>query len=424
MRRLCTLSTALATTIALAAAVVSPTFAGALPLTPPSPAAIRYQPNQGGHASAQRREHVAASGIYRIKVSVTARRGSDRLVRLRIGRLTRRVWAAGAARSATIVVVESLAHRWLLVRATTRREAPLLAVAVSRVSPLTPVTAPAPAKPTTRATGPTGPTGVLAPVTPAAPVAPAPAPVPPAPLPPRDLSLGPWGPTSGSWRLAFDDEFNGTSLDSSLWNTGVMGSGLTGPMNSDELECYSPAQDVVSGGELDLNAAAVPQTGCPMYGGPQTVNEPYVSGLINTQGKFSYTYGFLEARVWLPGSPWAGVDWPAVWEVGSPAPQNGEIDDVEGLLGRACFHFHDGAGNPYGDCLGGFNGAWHTYGVDWEPGLVTWYYDGNAVGTASTNITSAPMYLIADLALDNGTQGGPIQAPASLRIDYIRVWQH
>jgi hypothetical protein len=33
------------------------------------------------------------------------------------------------------------------------------------------------------------------------------------------------------------------------------------------------------------------------------------------------------------------------------------------------------------------------------------------------------MYLIADLAIDN-TYGGPTQAPATLRIDYIRIWQH
>jgi beta-glucanase (GH16 family) len=64
--------------------------------------------------------------------------------------------------------------------------------------------------------------------------------------------------------------------------------------------------------------------------------------------------------------------------------------------------------------------------VDWEPGSVNWYYDGNLAGTvtsAQADITGEPMYLIANLALDNSL-GGPISAPASLRIDYIRVWQH
>ena len=61
--------------------------------------------------------------------------------------------------------------------------------------------------------------------------------------------------------------------------------------------------------------------------------------------------------------------------------------------------------------------------MDWEPGSITWYDDGGYVGTATTNVTGAPMYLIADLALDN-QWGGPVSAPASMRIDYIRVWQH
>jgi hypothetical protein len=32
------------------------------------------------------------------------------------------------------------------------------------------------------------------------------------------------------------------------------------------------------------------------------------------------------------------------------------------------------------------------------------------------------MYLIADLALD-GSYGGPVSAAATMKIDYIRVWQ-
>ena len=402
-------------------AALIPTVAGALPLAPPSPAAVRYQPNRAGQpVSTQHREHLTASGVYRVRVEVTARRRSSRLVQLRIGQVRRRVWAAGVRRRATVVVVEALSHPWLLVRATSTREAPLLSVDLSRVNPATPVTTSAPAKPSTHSSGPTGPTGDSG-----ASGSPAPAPpaaTPPAPAPPPDPSLGPWG-DPGSWHLIFDDEFNGSSLDSSVWNTGWLGSGLTGPMNTEELECYSPSQDVVSGGELDLNLLAQQQNNCPLAGGSQTVNEPYVSGMINTRDKFSYTYGYLEARVWLPGNPTSGEDWPGIWEVGNPAPQNGEIDVAEGLGGQACFHFHDPTGTGYGNCQLGMAGSWHTYGADWEPGSVRWYYDGVLVWVASTNITSAPMYLIADLALDS-QWGGPIVAPATMRIDYIHVWQH
>jgi hypothetical protein len=40
----------------------------------------------------------------------------------------------------------------------------------------------------------------------------------------------------------------------------------------------------------------------------------------------------------------------------------------------------------------------------------------------TSGVTGSPMYLILDLAVDS-EYGGPIQAPATLRIDYVRVWQ-
>jgi beta-glucanase (GH16 family) len=250
--------------------------------------------------------------------------------------------------------------------------------------------------------------------------APAPAPTTLPQSPETTLADGPLG-VAGTWNPIFDDEFNGTTVDPTLWSTGFGGSGgLTGPINTEELDCYSPSQVVEGGGELDLNVISQAQTNCPVAGGG-SVNEPYTSGAINTQGKFSFTYGYFETRVWLPGGA-SGVDWPAVWAVGANWPAGGELDLVEGLGGQACWHFHDPSGGP-GGCSGNYTGGWHTFGADWEPGSVTWYYDGKDVGSVTQGITATPMFLLATLDLDN-TYGGPIQAPATLKIDYIRIWQH
>jgi beta-glucanase (GH16 family) len=236
--------------------------------------------------------------------------------------------------------------------------------------------------------------------------------------PPAPAPAGVPGPPGdpASWSLVFDDEFNGSSLDTSKWSTGWYGSGITAPVNSEELECYDPAQVVEGNGELDLNLVAEAES-C----GGQT--RPYASGLISTAGKFSYTYGYVEVRAWLPGSSTIN-DWPGIWADGQSWPTDGELDVVEGLGGQACWHFHDPQGAP-GSCAAGpsYTGGWHTYGADWEPGSVTYYYDGTVVGTITTGITSAPMYLILDLAADN-TYGGPLAAPATMRVDYVRVWQH
>jgi beta-glucanase (GH16 family) len=219
--------------------------------------------------------------------------------------------------------------------------------------------------------------------------------------------------------LKFDDEFTGNSLDTSKWSTGWFGSGITGPVNtSDEEECYDPAQVVVSSGELDLNLIQKTET-CPSGSGNLT--EPYASGIITSNGKYSYTYGAIEARIWVPGSS-SLTDWPAFWTDGQNWPTDGEDDILEGLGGQACWHFHNPSGGPGGCSTASFTGGWHTFASNWQPGKVTWYYDGVQVGSLTSGVTTAPMYLILNLAVDN-TYGGTIQAPATMRVDYVRVWQ-
>jgi beta-glucanase (GH16 family) len=150
------------------------------------------------------------------------------------------------------------------------------------------------------------------------------------------------------------------------------------------------------------------------------ITRSYASGIVTTNGTFNFTYGYMEARIWLPGSA-SIADWPAFWADGQNWPTDGEIDVLEGLNGRACAHFHNPAGGP-GTCVQGtFTGGWHAFAADWEPGSLTFYYDGTKVWQDTSGITSAPMYLILDLALD----GSPSNvAPANMRVDYVRVWQH
>ena len=219
---------------------------------------------------------------------------------------------------------------------------------------------------------------------------------------------------SGTWKLALGDEFNGSALNTSIWSTGWFGSGITGGVTPQELQCYDPQQVVVGSGELDLNLIAKQET-CAGH------SRPYASGMVTTNGKFSYTYGFLEIRAWLPSRGGRIVDWPGLWADGQNWPTTGELDVLEGLSGSACWHFHDPMGGPGGCTSKTFTGGWHTFGADWEPGHVTYYYDGKAVGSITSGITSAPMYLILGLGTD---PRAAILVPSSLRIAYVRVWQH
>ena len=219
----------------------------------------------------------------------------------------------------------------------------------------------------------------------------------------------------GLWHRVWSDDFSGSSLDASKWSTGWFGSGVTGPVNTAEIGCYDPAQVAVSGGNLNLTAVAKAQTvNGKLY--------PYTSGLVTTMGKFAFAYGVLEARIYLPGADAQIANWPAFWANGTgPAPATGELDVMEGRGGAATYHFHSLAGSPGGLVPGDFAG-WHTYAADWQPGVVTYYYDGHEVGQITTGITSSPMYLVLNYGV-GATYGGPISTPATMRIDYVKVWK-
>jgi hypothetical protein len=365
------------------------------------------------HSTVVLHKHVATAGVY--DVAVTTRTTADTHVALKIGTLSRHATTTGATHHAKVTVKLSITRPTLTIRASTTRTTPALAVSIHRVN-------------TTdhhRHHKPTPPTPVAPPVTPVAPpVAPPIAPIAPivppvvppvVPVGPSPISSGPIG-DPGSWHPIFDDEFNATTLDTSKWSTGWFGSGITPGVNSSEIDCYDPNQVVETSGELDLNLIAKPET-C------NGTTQPYASGIVTTNGKFSYTYGFYEARVWLPGTGTTIADWPAVWADGQSWPTDGELDTFEGLGGTACYHFHNTGGGP-GGCAATANtyaGGWHTFGADWEPGSVTYYYDGQNVGNITTGITADPMYLILNLAT---SATSPMQGPATMHIDYVRVYQH
>ncbi len=220
----------------------------------------------------------------------------------------------------------------------------------------------------------------------------------------------------GPWNLVFDGGFGGTRLDTSKWSTGWFGRGITRPLASSDPYCFAPRQVSVGRGALRLSVAARQAT----CGG---TTRPFVAGIITTDGKFSYTYGFAEIRAKIAvNSAGQAYDWPVFWTNGQNWPTDGEDDIVEGIGGDLCWHFHSPVGAPGGCQQTPVTPGWHTYGADWEPGSVTYYYDGQVVGTITTGITGAPMYLILSFGVSSGN-GGPVGA-ATFRIASVRVWQH
>jgi beta-glucanase (GH16 family) len=227
--------------------------------------------------------------------------------------------------------------------------------------------------------------------------------------------------------LAFSASFSGSQLDTSVWSTCYpwfpSGGGCTNFGNPQEEEWYQPSQDEVSGGALHLVAIASPTSGTDPSGNPKTY--AYTSGMVTTDPSFTFTYGYVQIVAQIPGG--AGT-WPALWMLPTSQAWPPEIDIMEngGSPNTELTTFHWGTSeDPQQQSTNvtsptDLTVGWHTYGLAWAPGSLTWYLDGKVVDTyTGSNVPSEPMYLLADLAID-----GPAASGASFNIQSVQVWQY
>jgi Ca2+-binding RTX toxin-like protein len=220
-------------------------------------------------------------------------------------------------------------------------------------------------------------------------------------------------PVDNTWTLTFDEEFNGTSVDTNVWETNWLGNpgAITKPINSQELAAYDPAQVSVYGGSLHLTAIESPVT-------VNGIDYQYRSGIVESHDSFSQTYGYFEARIFLPGTNGQIADWPAFWTDGEHWPTDGEMDIMEGLGGTAAYHYHS-SGGAWGQGVKGDYTGWHTFGALWEPGKVSFYYDNQYVGAITSGITDSPNYLILNLGIGIHSI---LQVPAEMLVDWVHVY--
>jgi beta-glucanase (GH16 family) len=238
--------------------------------------------------------------------------------------------------------------------------------------------------------------------------------------------------STGTWHQVFGDEFNGTTLDGTKWNT-CYPSGCSGA-SSGELERYQAANVTESGGYLHLTAKRDAVTAKRK----QTYN--YTSGMVSTGGvgkappNYSFTYGYFEISARVPAGQ--GL-WPAFWTQPANYRWPPEIDAMEingAYTNMVDMTYHwsskqNGYATEWYTSAGDFATGQHTFGVDWEPGSIVWYVDGveRFRYTDTGKIPNEPLYLIANLAVGGAWPGNPDATtpfPSELTVDYIRVFQH
>lgn len=249
-------------------------------------------------------------------------------------------------------------------------------------------------------------------------------------------------PESSPQQVVFEDNFDGmagTGPDPTKWRHDIGGNGW----GNAELQYYTDSTDNVAhdgNGNLVITARqGNPGNHQCWYGYCE-----YTSGKLTTGETFTQAYGTFEARIKLPRGQ--GI-WPAFWMLGDNFtdigwPNCGEIDIMENI-GREPSTVHGtvhgpgysgagGIGNSY-TLPGGdeFADDFHTFTLEWAPGSLTWYVDGNQFShltPADLNgnpwVFDHPFFMIINLAVGGEWPGYPddsTQFPQVMLIDYIKV---
>ena len=249
-------------------------------------------------------------------------------------------------------------------------------------------------------------------------------------------------PGDAVWLPTLVDDFDGpagTLPDASVWNIETGGNGW----GNNELQTYTTSPDNVS---LDGqgNLAITAREGWTQ--GTDGIWRQYTSARITTQGNFSQTYGRFEARLDIPVGQ--GV-WPAFWMLGEDIasqgwPLAGEIDIMEnigsvpgtvhGTIHGPGYAGGDGIGASYNHPGGqAFGQTFHTFAVEWTPGRIDWFVDGNLFQTLTPNdlggdnwVFDDDFFLLLNVAVGGNWPGAPdgsTSFPQQMLVDYVAVYE-
>jgi beta-glucanase (GH16 family) len=230
-------------------------------------------------------------------------------------------------------------------------------------------------------------------------------------------------PAAPGTELMWSDEFNGTSLNTSIWNYEI---GNLGVNNEVEYYTSDPANVSVQNGYLQITALNSPNYNGKGYN--------YTSARINTEGNYSFTYGKVDMRAQIPGDPGT---WPALWMLGNTInstgwPGCGEIDIMEAATNTwganmgSSLHWQGGNTNKQ-LAVPGMTTGFHDYVMDWRADHIAFYVDGVKVDSVANNSSmpfNQPFFFIFNVAVGGDMGGTPITlgSNSTMYVDYVRVY--
>jgi len=233
-------------------------------------------------------------------------------------------------------------------------------------------------------------------------------------------------PAPAGWKLVWNDEFYGTSIDKTKWEHEVNGDGG----GNNELQYYTDKEEnsYVSNGLLVIQAKKENYLG-----------KEYSSARMRTKYKCDWKYGRFEIKARLPYGQ--GL-WPAIWllptdwEYGG-WPESGEIDIME-LLGQqtdkvyGTIHYgtsqnHQSSGGNYTLSTGTFSGLYHVFALEWDSTGFKWFVDDIQYYTVKHGQPfDKRFHMILNVAVGGNWPGNPDEStsfPQKMYVDYVRVFE-
>ena len=227
-------------------------------------------------------------------------------------------------------------------------------------------------------------------------------------------------PPSSDYKLIWQDEFDGSQLDSAKWS--YRKPGRLGPRRL--FSVNDPKLGKLDGkGHLLMISDSI---GTDLH----TVQ-------IETKGKFETTYGYFEARMKFQKLQGHWISFflfnQTLHTPGNPRANGTEIDVIEYSVKDADLHNvnvhwdgyykeHKHAGHQ--THVPGLSEGWHDIGCEWTSDAYIFYCDGKKMWEHNEPVSQTNQYIILSLAVSKSVgKFPPNSLPDTLLVDHVRVYK-
>jgi beta-glucanase (GH16 family) len=230
---------------------------------------------------------------------------------------------------------------------------------------------------------------------------------------------------SSRWSLipSLSDEFDGSKLDTSKWQT-------TNPRWGGRPPGFrSPDNVFQRNGELEL----VVRKELPPPGTRNREKYDYTCGMIRSLSTQKYGYFEVRARpakasvnsaFWLfknEGDNWTELD---VFELGGTSPRFRKKVHMSAHVFRTPTSEEHTTWPGVVDVDEDLINSYHVYGLEWTPDTINYYFDGELIRSGKNEHWHDDLNVIVSTGISEKWFGLPSdnELPATFNVDYVRSW--